>query len=327
MLFFIGRLALFILYFDRFSQMEINYWLSFLYGLKMDAIVACIALILPLVLLSLIPKSFSSFIARFLKVYFLSLFLFFIYIECASFPFFEEYDVRPNFIFVEYLNYPREVFSMIFSQYKLELLFTGLVMTVFGFWFLKKSKTETIEAAFELNYAIRIVLFLPLALILAIGIRSSFGHRPANLSDAMYSSSRIVNEITKNSFYSIAYAIYSNKQFSGKNTEKYGEMKISEAFQRVSKQLNIKIGDKKSPFRRLEKTHFTYKKPKNLVIFIQESLGAQFVAVTGGEKDLTPNFNRLSQEGLLFTNLYSNGTRSIRGIAGLVAGNFSIPGK
>jgi phosphoglycerol transferase MdoB-like AlkP superfamily enzyme len=35
----------------------------------------------------------------------------------------------------------------------------------------------------------------------------------------------------------------------------------------------------------------------------------------------------LAKQGLLFTNLHSNGTRSIRGIAGMVAGNFSIPGK
>ena len=36
---------------------------------------------------------------------------------------------------------------------------------------------------------------------------------------------------------------------------------------------------------------------------------------------------QISQEGILFKELYSNGTRSIRGIAGSVAGNFSIPGK
>jgi len=52
-LFFMGRLALFLIYFDRFSQSGVNYWLSFVYGLKMDIIVACIILIFPLILLTL----------------------------------------------------------------------------------------------------------------------------------------------------------------------------------------------------------------------------------------------------------------------------------
>lgn len=68
-------------------------------------------------------------------------------------------------------------------------------------------------------------------------------------------------------------------------------------------------------------------RPKNLVIFLQESLGSQFVETLGGERGITPNLNRLSKEGLLFKNAFSNGTRSIRGIAGCVSGNFSIPGK
>ncbi len=104
-------------------------------------------------------------------------------------------------------------------------------------------------------------------------------------------------------------------------------MDIKEAINRVSKLLHIKPGNEHNPFSREEKTHFPLKKPKNLVIFLQESLGAQFVGVTGGTPGITPNFNQLSQEGILFTNLYSNGTRSIRGIAGSVSGNFSIPGK
>jgi phosphoglycerol transferase MdoB-like AlkP superfamily enzyme len=78
---------------------------------------------------------------------------------------------------------------------------------------------------------------------------------------------------------------------------------------------------------RFEPSHFKHKKPKNLVLFIQESMGAQFVAATGGEQGITPNLNRLSKEGLLFTDAYSNGTRSIRGLAGLIAGNYSVPGK
>ena len=79
-------------------------------------------------------------------------------------------------------------------------------------------------------YIYRILLFIPLIIILFIGIRSSFGHRGVNLSAAMYSSNRVLNEVTKNSFHSILYAIYSNKKHSTKDVSKrYGKMDIGEA--------------------------------------------------------------------------------------------------
>ncbi len=326
-IFFIGRAVLFAIYYDRFTQTDVNYWLTFLYGLRMDSIVACFTLLIPLIMLTLFPRAARNFVNRFLSGYFLVVLLLFVYIENATIPFFAEYDIRPNFLFVEYLIYPQEVFKMIFSAYKLELLIAFIMMAIVGYAFIRARKLHDFTPIFEIHYFKRFLLFFPLVFILALGIRSSLGHRPANLSDAKYSNDRVINEITNNSVYSIVYAIYTNQMFGNKKLTKYGEMKISEALQRVSKQLNIPLSDGDSPFRRLEKTHFPLDKPKNLVIFLQESLGAQFVEATGGKPGSAPNFTRLSKEGILFSNLYSNGTRSIRGIAGSVSGNFSIPGK
>ena len=327
-LFFMGRAVLFALYFERFSQSEVNYWLSFLYGLKMDTIIACASLIIPVILLCLSPQQIRKFVNKFLSAYFLIIFLFFIYIENATLPFFAEYDVRPNFLFVEYLVYPQEVFNMIFAAYKMELFIALIMLIAAGSFFLKHKKIHDFGAVFDIHYAKRLLLFFPLIFVLAIGIRSSFGHRPANISDAMYSSNRIVNEISKNSFYSIAYAVYRNAKYANSELDVYGDMDIKEAMNRVSRALNIELSDNSAaPFSREEKTHFPRQKPKNLVIFLQESLGSKFVEVTGGAAGITPNFNRLSQEGILFSNLFSNGTRSIRGIAGSVSGNFSVPGK
>jgi phosphoglycerol transferase MdoB-like AlkP superfamily enzyme len=325
--FFIGRLLLFITYFDKFSNSSENYYLSFLYGLRMDTIVASMLLIIPTLLLTLSPKILNNIINIFLKYYFLIVISFLIYIEIATFPFMAQYDVRPNYLFVEYLEYPKEVFGMIFAEYKLELLFALITIGSFIYLYLKNYKT-TLDAVFEIHYLKRLLLLIPLALLIFIGIRSSFGHRPANISDAMYSSDRTINEITKNSIYSIGYAMYVNAKHGSKRIMKqYPQMDINEAITRVKKRLNITDTKELLSLKRLEKTHFKTKKPKNLIIFLQESLGAQFVQATGGEAGITPHLNALAKEGILFTDLYSNGTRSVRGIAGMVAGNFSIPGK
>jgi phosphoglycerol transferase MdoB-like AlkP superfamily enzyme len=326
-IFFIGRVSLFILYFDNFKDSGANYWLTFLYGLRMDTITASVLLIVPVILLSFSPNIFKNLVNTLLKYYFLIILSLIIYIENATFPFVAQYDMRPNYLFVEYLIYPKEVFAMIFADYKLELFVALVMISIFIYLYLKHYK-NSFARVFETSYIKRIALFIPLALLVFIGIRSSFGHRSANTSDAMYSSNRMLNEITKNSLHSIAYAIYTNNKHGSKNIMKqYGKMDIKEALFRVQKRLNIQNADAQFPTARLEKSHFKTQNPKNLVIFVQESLGYQFVEVVGGEKDITPNLNRLSKEGILLSDLYSNGTRSIRGLAGTTAGNFSVPGK
>ncbi|MFC2073692.1 LTA synthase family protein [Campylobacterota bacterium] len=323
---FVGRLGLFLLYSDRFLEDDINYMMSFVHGLRMDTIAVSYLLIIPVLFLSLSPKVLASSVDKIMRGYFFVVILILVYMENATFPFFAEYDVRPNYKFVEYLEYPKEVFSMLIAEYKLAFGFALIMMALVGWLYARVSKDDFIQV-FEDAHLKRLALFIPLGLLLFIGVRSSFGHRPANNSDAMYSSNRVINEITKNTMYSVAYSVYANKKFSSKVLKQYGKMDTKEALSRTEKRLNIQSSDKVSHFRRDVKTHFKQDKPKNLVILLQESVGAQFVAAVGGEEGITPEFNRLAKEGLLFSDLYSNGTRSIRGIAGIVAGNFAVPGK
>jgi phosphoglycerol transferase MdoB-like AlkP superfamily enzyme len=323
LIFSIGRLALFGLYFERFKESGVDFTLIFLYGLKMDTIIASILLVIPLILLSFTPPTFNKAGNLILRVYFLIVIGFLIYIENATFPFFNQYDVRPNFKFVEYLEYPVEVFNMLISDFKLPLTIAFVMIVIFSLFFMKTTKNSFIETL-KTPLVGRILWFLPLALILFIGIRSSTGHRPANISDAMFSNNRVVNEITKNSLYSIGYAIYSNNNYATKTIKLYGKMPIEEALKRVEKRLGIKGNDLKSdsPFSRLEKSHFTTSKKKNLVIFLQESLGYQFVT-----PQITPELLKLKKEGVWFNQAYSNGTRSVRGIAGVTSGFLAVPGK
>ncbi len=325
-LFFIGRVVLYFLYFDRLGDITFGEsLLTFLYGARLDTIVISVILLLPAIGITLSPAKIGNFIAKFLKFYILIWLLFLVYIENATIPFFAQYDVRPNYLFVEYLEYPQEVLSLMLKDYKVALLITFTMMFFIGRQFVR-SDFINFQNGFEVKYIYRVMMLLPLLVVLFIGIRSSFGHRPANISDALYSENRIINEITKNSFFSIGSAWYSNKKNSAKQIEKYGKIDLQEAYLLTSQALNIPLDDKKKFYREV-KSHFKTEKPKNLVIFIQESMGAQFVAFSGGEKDLTPNMNRLGEENIAFTNLFSNGTRSIRGLSGMTSGFLPIAGE
>jgi phosphoglycerol transferase MdoB-like AlkP superfamily enzyme len=55
----------------------------------------------------------------------------------------------------------------------------------------------------------------------------------------------------------------------------------------------------------------------SLVIVLQESMGATFVGALGGV-GVTPELDKLAQEGIWFERLYATGTRSVRGIEAVV---------
>jgi phosphoglycerol transferase MdoB-like AlkP superfamily enzyme len=324
-LFLLGRLGLYALYFDRLGDITFaESLLSFLYGLKLDTMTASIILVIPALFLAITPQIVAKQVGRFLNGYVLFFLLIALYIENATFPFVAQYDVRPNYLFIEYLKYPKEVTSMILKEYPLQLLAAFMMLALTAWGYLHFSPLRLVQAI-QTPLWKRLLLFPLVVAILFIGIRSSFGHRPANVSDALYSTNRMANEIAKNSLYSIGYA-YKSYAKEGDIIKTYGKMELSDAYTRVEKKLNLKSGGE-FPFNRLEPTHFPAQKPKNLVIFIQESMGSQFVGFSGGDVSVTPYLEKLSHEGIAFTNLFSNGTRSIRGLAAMTSGWLPIPGE
>ena len=128
--FLIGRFFFYVVHFERFNDIPFfESILTFIYGLRMDTIVISIILVIPTIILALSPKIFSKFIPKFLNIYILAFLLTAVFIECASFPFFAQYDLRPNYLFIEYLEYPQEVSSLLFKDYKLE--FIGAFVIIF----------------------------------------------------------------------------------------------------------------------------------------------------------------------------------------------------
>jgi phosphoglycerol transferase MdoB-like AlkP superfamily enzyme len=63
----------------------------------------------------------------------------------------------------------------------------------------------------------------------------------------------------------------------------------------------------------------------NIVLILLESWTADVVGVLGGDSGVTPGFDRLAKEGLLFTNFYSTGFRTEQGLCATISGFPSQP--
>lgn len=66
-------------------------------------------------------------------------------------------------------------------------------------------------------------------------------------------------------------------------------------------------------------------KRPNILIVLMEGFGGAFVEPLGGLPDVTPHFNRLSKEGVFFTNCYANSFRTDRGTVCTFSGYLGLP--
>jgi phosphoglycerol transferase MdoB-like AlkP superfamily enzyme len=130
------------------------------------------------------------------------------------------------------------------------------------------------------------------------------------------------------SAYTVLYAMYETRH-EAEGGFRYASIDDAEVFSEVQAGMNIASTDFTSldlPTLHLQQHPGPMAKPKNLVIIIEESLGAEFVGSLGG-LDLTPHLDALSEKGLWFTDLYATGTRSVRGLEAVVSGFTPTPAR
>lgn len=179
-----------------------------LQGVRVDVIQLCLIALVPLLLAPLLAtQRLFKFWQKLTYVWVFVALILLVFLEAATPGFIGEYDVRPNRIFVEYLKYPNEVFSMLWRGFKVEI-FSALAavalagLLVHGFmrpWL-----------GMQPNWSNKkLWLVWPLIFILtAFGIRSTLGHRPANPALFAITADSMVNSLVLNSGYSVVYATY-----------------------------------------------------------------------------------------------------------------------
>ena len=312
----LARLALSIGFRDSIAGTP-DLWRMFAIGVRMDTILLSMLLALPALLLGLLPagplrnRSFAACIALIATVLVL--------MEFATPSFIGEYDKRPDRIFVEYLGHPQQILSMLWANHKLSL-FGVPVATALAAWLGWRLGRRLLDGTTEWGWLRRLAVLPLVVLVLVAGARSSLDKRPANISTASYSSNRLVNELTLNSTYTLLYALNSMR-YEVDVPALYGSMPWPEVQHRVASYSGVPpanwLDGGRSIRHTIPGTRST--QPLNLVVILQESLGAGYAGYLGG-LPLTPNIDRLGTEGLRFMRLYATGTRTSRGIEAVVSG-------
>jgi phosphoglycerol transferase MdoB-like AlkP superfamily enzyme len=299
----------------------------FLQGLRFDLIALGYALIAPALLVPLLATTRWTYkpAALLLRAVLACQLALFFFLELATPAFLEEYDARPNYLFVEYLQYPREVLGTLWGAYRVQLVLACLVVpaVLAGAWKLlgrgglPRGPLHPLKA---------VPLSLGLTALCFAAARSTLAHRPANQSTVAYSSDAMVNTLPLSSLYTLGMAIYDTRRHEQGKVE-YGKMPYDEVLALVREGAGIApeaCHDPSIPTLHVQHPTRRPGRPLNLVIVLEESLGAEFVGAMGG-LPLTPRLDGLIDQGMWFEELYATGTRSVRGIEAVVSSFLPTP--
>ena len=299
----------------------------FLQGFRFDLVLLGLTLIVPVLAFPLLASSerFVPAWRLFLRLYLPVVLMMVAFLELSTLSFMEQFDSRPNILFVEYLIYPREVAATLWAAYKMPLIIAIVLISLLGTFSLRRFKSMV--AALRPAGMVRAAVLFPLLLILCAGmIRSTLDHRPVNPSTVALSSDPLVNDLALNSAYTVLYAIY-ERRLETAGGYRYTQMADEQVMTEVRQSMGMaEFTSDSLPTMHLQHSSRHFSKPKNLVIIIEESLGAEFVGSLGG-LPLTPNLDELSSQGIWFRQLYATGTRSVRGLEAIISGYTPTPAR
>lgn len=301
----------------------------FVQGLRFDLVLLGLAMVIPVLVFPLVASTgrLVRIWRLLLRFYLPAVLLFVLFMEISTPSFIEQFDSRPNILFVEYLNHPREVLATLWAAYKLPLIIVFVMLPVIAVSFSREFRGAAQRV--EPTGVLPALLLFPLLLIACVGlIRSTLDHRSVNPSTVALSTDPLVNDLALSSSYTLLYSIYETRH-EGQGGFRYANIPDSEVIQSVRSEMRVSPEDFKSevlPTLHTQHGAATSGRRKNLVIVIEESLGAEFVGALGG-LPLTPNLDSLSKEGIWLTNLYATGTRSVRGLEAIVSGYTPTPAR
>ncbi len=152
---------------------------------------------------------------------------------------------------------------------------------------------------------------IPLSLftvILFIFIRGGIGVSTMNAGRVYFSKSIFLNHAAINPVWNFIYSFTKNEDFD----KQYRFMESGKATCLFSKMVSQKEDSTGV---------FVLKNNRpNIIFIILEGIGSNVFGALGGEKGVTPNLDKLSEEGIFFTQFYANSFRTDRGLIAVLSG-------
>ncbi len=322
---------------SQLSQAEVLR--SFAIGVRFDLMVVCI-LSLPLLAGFLWPTSVA--LRRGLVMWLAVVSSLSIFFCIAELDFYREFHQRLNSLVFEYIRQdPATVVSMLwhgFPVFRYLLLWLLFSWLMYRFYLLLDHAACLLVAHWlplrqPAAHYWRWTAFVLVFLSMVVGARGTLREGPPlRWGDAFHSANLFANHLGLNGLFTLYKAANAG---NGKTDRQYWlkAMPLEQATDIVQPLLltpqDELLGGDSHPYLRRHTGSSLPAAPAqkpNVVVILMESFAGAFTGVLGNGDNITPEFDRLAGQGLLFTRFFSNGTHTHQGMFATLACFPNLPG-
>lgn len=299
---------------------------AFFIGLRFDVAIACYGIAFAFIPMQ-IPLKIVKALGKYSMLITFSIVLFLLISEIG---FFEEYRTRLDYTYFEYFDKPGIVLPMLWQGYPMFKYLTFIALFLFSYLGILHFIEKKLLIFFSQNYVAwfhHVVYTAICSGLIFIGARGSIGIGQLNWGDAYFSNYTFANQLALNGIYSL---IRSTKyELESQQAEQFLDFyDLEQAVATVKQQ--VKMDDEtfiatQAPLLRSH-TFQEHTTPYNVVVILLESFAAEHVGILGGKMNLTPEFDALAQEGVLFPMFFSTGVRTNRALPSTFCGFPNLPG-
>lgn len=286
-------------------------WQIFRHGLIHDISVTSYILLIPVVWLAATSFFSGRWIVRFLTVYTWLILILSTIIVIIDLELYKYWGFRLDATPLLYIKHPKEMLASITAGVIIRQIFVGILLSG-SFLIIYRKWIKPGSESYGCSGTIGLIVYLLLAPSLIIPIRGGFGVATLSAGSVYFSKIPFENHAAVNVVFNLGYAL-SNLE-SEKNPYQVIERKkaeeIADSLLSKGESDTIQVLNTNRP---------------DILIIVLESFTAKAIGCLGGLPGITPNFDRYAKEGLLFTNAYSSGDRSDKGLVAILSAYPALP--
>lgn len=304
--FIIARLVFLLYQHNQSFSLTFTTWMAtFWHGLKLDLSTAGYFTLLPALVITF--TSFSGYKPAYvlLKIYTILIIVVFLLITLVDLEAYKYWGTRLDSAPLRFLTKPKEtlVSSSAITLIVYTAAFIGLT------WLMIRLYNKTVASSLKDSGPARwtgLLVFAFITAFLVLPIRGGLGVSPINTGSVYFSKTAFANHAAVNVIWNFGHSLAEGKetqnQYVFSNRDDYDAALL-------------KLYQYQPNPARVLKTQ----RP-NIVLIIMESFSAKLIEPLGGTPGVTPQFNALCKEGVLFSNIYSTDSRTDKGLATVISG-------
>ncbi|HLF46286.1 MAG TPA: sulfatase-like hydrolase/transferase [Chitinophagaceae bacterium] len=289
---------------------------SLWYGVKMDLSMAAYITILPC-LFVLAGLFIPLFREKRIYVIYTGIILFIqLLLIIADAEIYKAWGVRLDFTPLKYLANPKEVWASI-SHLPLIWILSGFLLVYFLLlWIFNRIINRSIGLLqvrrFKLVQLVIVLLFTGL---LIIPVRGGVQLSPLNQSSVFFSNNQYANNAALNASWNFMYSVTMMNQLKENPYEYLNEQEASD-----KTRVLFETGNKTEQVVTITDTAMP-----NVVLIVWESFTEKVLDMQLEGKFIIPEFRKWRKEGIYFSNCYSSGDRTDKGISAVLSSYPALP--